>query len=326
MPITVNGTVVDDLGNSFESQVVRATVAVDPRTGAELWRVAGEANLWNDDKIMVVEWNADNSGADRFRTIRGSDGGTVWTYRPSTEVTTWTATGADALRPDRLVTATDSGDIEVRRFSDGSVVTAATLPWRTPTGPNSGYTQIFSSHDKLIVTSENAGKQTVTGYEPDTLRALWTTETSSFNSFFDCGELLCVSNGPRQVDALDPATGRTVWTGKDWEYARQMPDGRLITDLLGGVGWHGVVDSTTGGKIAELDPGTAYVDEITGTVLNVGTTPTTPGDATITQLTDRGEVVVRGSLGSITDNGCQLAADRLACSIGGGLLSVRDVR
>ena len=50
-----------------------------------------------------------------------------------------------------------------------------------------------------------------------------------------------------------------------------------------------------------------------------------PGDATITQLTDSDEVVVRGSLGSITDNGCQLAADRLACAIGRGQLVVRDV-
>jgi hypothetical protein len=326
LPITVERTVLDDNGNAYSQPTVKTTVALDARTGRELWRATGEANLWTDDMIMFVEWDEESTRPARFRVVRGADGSAVWTYQPVAGVTTWTTTGAEPLRPDRLITATDIGDVEVRRFSDGSVVTAGKVPWRTAASRNGGYTQLFSSHHTLLVITEDAGRQTVAGYVPDTLRSLWTTRTSSFNSFFDCGALLCVSNGPRKIDALDPATGRVAWTSEGWDYARQMGDGsRLITDLHQGGGWHGVIDATTGRKIAQFGPGTTYVDQITGTVLTVGSTTTTPGGATITQLTDRDEVVVRGSLGSITDNGCQLAADRLACSIGAGLLSVRDV-
>jgi outer membrane protein assembly factor BamB len=325
MPIMVDREVPDENGNTLLEPTPRATAALDPRTGAELWRVDGEANFWTDDLIMLVDRDPELSEPTRFRAVSGRSGRTVWTYAPAQGVTSWTVTGIDPRRPDRLITATDTGDVEVRRLGDGSIVKAGKLPWRTSADGNGGYTQILSSQDKLFVITEDAGRQTVTGYDPDTLRSLWTFRTSTFNGFFDCGALLCVSDGPREVNARDPATGRVVWTSDGWDYARPTGDGRLVTDLHEGGGWRGLLDASTGRKIVEFDPGHTYVDQITGTVLTVGTTSTTPGGATITQLTGTDEVVVRGSLGSITDNGCQLAADRLACSIGGGLLSVRDV-
>lgn len=325
MPITVEQTVAEDVGPDVVQQTVQATVALNAHTGAELWRIAGEANLASGDLVLLVERDEEINQPVRFRAVRGPQGRTAWTFKPMPGVTSWTTTSADPLRPDRLITADDNGDIQVRRFSDGSIVTQGKLPWRTSANGNGGYTQLFSSHDKLFVVTEDAGRQTVVGYDPDTLRSLWTLRTSTFNGFFDCGALLCVSNGPREVDALDPATGRSAWTSDGWDYAQPMADGRLITDLHEGGGWHGVIDTRTGRKIVEFDRGNTYVDEITGTVLTVSAPWTTPGNATITQLTGTDEVVVRGSLGSITDNGCQLAADRLACAIGAGLISIRDV-
>jgi hypothetical protein len=325
MSIMAERTVPDENGNDFTAPMPHSTVAVDARTGVERWRAIGEINVWTADLIMFMERQADSDGPARFRTVRASDGSTAWTYEPAPGVLTWTTTGSGPMRPDRLITATDDGQIEVRRFGDGSVVTAGKLPWRTAADRRGGYTELFSSHNTLIVITENAGRQTVTGYHPDTLRSVWTTTNSSFNTLFDCGALLCISTGPRQVDAVDPATGRVAWTSEGWDYARETTDGRLITDLHQGGGWQGAIDGATGRKIAEFPPGNSYIDQITGTVLTVGSSSTTPGAATVTQLTGSDDVVLRGSLGAITDNGCQLAADRLACSIGGGLLSVRDV-
>jgi outer membrane protein assembly factor BamB len=315
----------EDLGGEFVPRTVRATVALNARTGAELWRLAGEANLFSGDLIMLAEQDDDNDQATRFRTVRGADGRTVWTYEPGEGVMSWTTTGTDPLRPDRLITANDAGDVEVRRFADGSVVTAGKLPWQESVDRTGGFSQLFSSHDKLFVITEDAGRQTMIGYDPDTLRSLWTIRASSFYGFFDCGQLLCVSNGPRAVDALDPATGRVVWRSEGWDYALPMTGSRVITDLREGGGWHGVLDTATGRKIAEFEPGYTYVDEITGTVLAVSTAEIMPADVTVSQLTGTDEVVLRGSLGPISDNGCQLAADRLACAVGPGELVIRDV-
>jgi len=324
MPITAERKVPDDIGNTYIEQTVQATVALDAHSGAELWRGTGEANLWNGDMIMLVERAEELNEPTRFRTVRGPTGSTIWSYEPVQGVTSWTATGTDPLRPDRFITATDTGDVEVRRFSDGSVVTAGKLPWRASAQGNGGYSQLFSSHDKLFVITEDAGRQTVTGYHPDSLRSLWTLETGTLNGFFDCGALLCVSTGPGGVAALDPATGQVAWRSEGWEYARQTGDGRLITEPHQSGGWHGVIDTATGRKIVQFELGTTYVDPVTGTVLTMTASSTTLGSATLTQLTDSDEIVVRGSVGSNTDAGCVLVADRLACSIG-GVLSVRDV-
>jgi outer membrane protein assembly factor BamB len=325
MPITVEQWAREDVGENFIQQTVKATVALDPRTGAEVWRRAGEANLWTGDMVMLVEWDEDFSVPTGFRALHGRTGRTAWMFDPAEGVTSWTTTGTDRLRPDRLITATDTGAVEVRRFDDGSVVTARKLPWRSSADGEGGFAQLFSSHDQLLVISEDAGRQTVTGYDPDTLRSLWTNQTSTFYGFFDCGALLCVSNGPGEVHALDPATGRVVWRSEGWDFALPMLDGRLVADLREGGGWHGVIDTATGRKVAEFGPGTTHIDQITGTVLTVGTASDPLGETTVTQLTGTDEIVMRGSLGLITGNGCQLAADRLACAIGAGRLSVRDV-
>ena len=71
--------------------------------------------------------------------------------------------------------------------------------------------------------TEDAGRQTVIGYDPATLRPLWTMRTSTLNGFFDCGSLLCISSGLGEVDALDPATGQVTWKSDGWDYASRCP-------------------------------------------------------------------------------------------------------
>jgi hypothetical protein len=325
LPVVKEETVVAD-GNTYSHVTTQYTVALDPLTGAERWRATGDANLWGDGLILMTEWSGDEANSvSRFRAVRTSDGATLWTLKPDRTVTSWTTTGPEPTRPDRFVTLTGDGRLEVRRLADGVPLSSALVPWADGTQLGA-FTQLSSAGQALLVLHENAGRQSVSGYDPDTLKVRWTKRAGTFNSLFGCGALLCVSTAPGEVEAVEPMTGRNVWRGTGWESARPVPGSTdLVTDPFENYPG-GLIDGATGRRLVEFEPGTTYIDRITGDVLMVGLITAPPLGASVTQVTGSREIIMRGRVGPTGDIGCQYAAGRLACPIRGGTLSVIDMR
>ncbi|HEU4347229.1 MAG TPA: hypothetical protein VFR35_05520, partial [Actinoplanes sp.] len=161
-------------------------------------------------------------------------------------------------------------------------------------------------------------------YRADTLDRLWEMRTDASAGTFDCGRVLCVDTPDTGVDGRDPRTGRRLWHGEGWDWARPLGDGRLLAQSHEN-GRSGLVDATTGRVVVDLGPANNVLEPETGRILVVGTTRTEPYGSKITELEDSGEVIVRGILGPVSDQGCQALGRRLACAVAGGRLTVRDV-
>lgn len=316
--------VTDENGNTFTQPVVTETAALDPRTGRELWRSPGETSLRSGELIQMSVWDDRSARAGRFVVVNRADGRVVWQVEPQPPVTTWTATGADPQRPDRFVTATEGGLVEVRRMDTGAVVVRKQLPWLLPNSRVGAYAQLSGSRSVLFVIREDAGKQVVDAYRPETLDRIWSRTISTFNNFFECGARICINTGRGVVEAVDPGTGRLAWTSPGWDYAREITPGRLLTEQYQG-GFSGLIDATDGRKILQFPDGVNLVDRTTGRVISLGPNLTEPRGAPVSQPAADDTVVLRGLAGPVGDAGCQYTAGRLACAVTGGALEVRDV-
>lgn len=324
VPLTAQQEVTED-GRTEVRVTTVETVALDPRTGAERWRARGDSNFWSGGLIMMTQWDVADQGVTRFEMVRIADGTVAWTMAPRRRVVNWTTTGPDPKQPDRMVTVDVDGRIEVRRITDGAVITAATLPAAAPLARAGQSASLESFGGVLFTMRDNAGRQDVTAYETDTLRPRWSMTTSMFNTYFGCGRWMCFGVAPRAVEAVDPATGRVVWRSEDWDYARPLPGGRLLLTEPHQGGFHGLIDLATGRRLTEFDTGSTYVDPVTGRVVTVTLTTAPPAGSLVSQLLGTDENILRGMIAAVGDGGCQLAGDRLACQTLENQLIVTDV-
>jgi outer membrane protein assembly factor BamB len=308
------------LGDGSSPAVVE-TVALDAATGAVRWRQPGDPSLGTADSIVLADWDAVRNSMRDMRMVRTADGRQRWALPRAAAVDSWTTTGVDPERPDRLITVDRAGRVEVRRLSDGGVVAGMTAP--RPPGPQEGALQLYSSGAHLFVIRLDGAEQMITAYEVDTLRARWQRSYPSATGVFDCGALLCAGAADGEVDALDPATGAVRWRAAGWDYARSAGDGTLLVESHE-TGRHGLVDEATGRTLADFGPGFAALDPDTGTVLSLAPAQSLPPRLKLQRRTTSGEVVLLGAVPTGGADGCELAAGRLVCA-GGGVLIVTDV-
>jgi hypothetical protein len=304
-------TGVDPEGGNFTEQVVVETVAVDTVTGAELWRQRGEPSAATAESVLLVEWDFRGGGLRGLRVVRTGDGGTIWSWAPQRRVVHWAFSGQPTA-PTGLVTATATGQVEVRRFTDGAVTATGQVPWVASRDSDGAYTDLYAWDDTMFVARSVGGRVTVNAYALDTLRPRWVASSAAYTGMMNCGPLLCLGGGQDGLVGHDPRTGAARWRTEQWDNAQPLPDGRLLVQASD-TGQSGLADAGTGRLITDLGTRPTLLDADDGTVVTLTPTREPTGGTAVREIGPTGRDVLHGALHGVTHQGCQLADRRLAC-------------
>jgi len=294
------------------SEFHRETIALDARTGAERWRVAGEPQTVADDTALMAEFTEEGTFA-RIRLIRLADHSTVWT-KDILGVQNHTV-ALRGTRPDRFITATGAGEVSVFRYADGTLVTRAKIPWVTPRPEEGYFNDLIASGDFLVVNHAQRETFELTVYRVDTMTELWHAKDTNGYAFF-CGSAgLCLNLGDGIV-ARDTATGRQRWQLPRAANIWTVSDGRLVLDDGVDDGHPTLVDAVTGTPIGEPARGsTVWSPRPEDVLLLMRATESPPGRTSITRWDLRtGRRDLLGSVGLLPGHRCQAVANYLACT------------
>ncbi|MCA2213542.1 outer membrane protein assembly factor BamB family protein [Jidongwangia harbinensis] len=301
--------------NGYDASFAVQTVAVDQRTGAELWQQRGEPSWATPDTLLLTEWAFRGGGLRKVRLVRLRDGTTVWSWTPEQRVVNWTVVRATQA----IVTAGPDGRIEVRRLSDGTVTARGRVPWLLSRDSDGAFTDLHSQGDTLFVARSGNGNVTVNAYAAGTLQPRWEAPATAFTGMVDCRPLMCFGGRPRGLVGRDPLTGAIRWRAEKWDNAHALPDGRLLLQA-NDTGRSALADAVTGRILADLATRPAVLDTETGTVLTFTPTLDPPGRYAVREFDVAGRGTLRGTLAGI--GGCQVAGRYLTC-LDQGTLTVR---
>lgn len=275
----------------------RATVALDPATGAERWRTAGEITSIENGLGLVSEFG-DDAALIRLRLVRLADGHELWNV-PTPGTSRWTVT-ADG----DPVTASAAGEIRLVRRADGAVRRPGRLPW--PAG-----TAIYSVGRYVSVVRQATGVTTTTVYRPGDLRELWRADQAA-GYLITCGALICEA-APGGVSARDAETGEVLWKYPGLPDVREAGPSRLLLND-GPVGTQLLVDAATGRMLGAPALGTAVTGGPDGSLLILrGTqTPYLRSKVIRFDLTTGAQRTL-GTTAPIGEGFCSAAGNYLAC-------------
>jgi outer membrane protein assembly factor BamB len=226
-PVTTRVVMPD--GGEYLYMSPRNTVALDARTGQELWRTAGNAMPSAGTGTALVV------GHGELRLVRLRDGGEIW-RRSTPPLAGWTPL-PDYLHPEAIATAGQDGLLSVFGYADGKLRAASTVPWETRTR---SATLIPAGRNVAVIRDDPSRDSRTTVYSADDLKPLWSAGYLS-----PCGELLC-SVAIDGVAGRDPATGREVWTAPDARNMFPVGDNRVLLAQNIDVSKEQLVDSRTG--------------------------------------------------------------------------------
>lgn len=311
-------------GTSYLSEYYRQTVAVDGRTGAELWRAPGETFAITRTAVLLVDRaGPDGDTTSALRLVGLRDGAVRWS-RHDTEIARTTPAGPDPYDPDLLVTVSATGEAEVLRMSDGSRTAAGRIAFRA-TRPSEGeFVDVFADDRNLYLRTASGRGDSLAAYPLATLRESWRQYGVARVAAYPCGAVVCGMEAPG-LTAFDPDTGRQLWTEPKTVSVWPIGPGRLVSDG-GSSDVYSLVDDVTGRRVAWLGPGlpVASADGTTAYLLRDTRSPV-GGTAVLRVDLETGEVGLRGAIDRITDYGCTATATTLACSTLGGALVVVGV-
>jgi len=313
----------DPDGTTYSREVSRDTVAIDTATGRRLWQRPGEFTTALGDRVLLAEWNETGERARRLRMVRLRDGGTIWS-RDRGDLASWTTDTTPGTRPDRLVTVTAQGRVEVLALADGAVVTTGTLPWPTALG-NNDYSAVTVQGRRLFLDQTVRDRSTVTAYDTETMRRLWAIDQTTSGGSFGCGPVLCILDG-ESTSGHDRGTGARLWRLSGTTSAYPLTNGQLLLDEDNGTR-RALMDAATGRRLADLGTGMPVWDS-TGraTPYLVARTVQPPGRTSVSSFDPAtGEVTLRGAIPPTLDFGCQYEADLLVCPTQDNRLLVTDV-
>ncbi|SBT53656.1 PQQ-binding-like beta-propeller repeat protein [Micromonospora auratinigra] len=235
--LLVSGRSADDA--SWES------VGIDPRTGRIVWResgvllAAGEATLLGSVDV--------ERGGTAFRRIDVATGRALWSVvMPTTDAYDHVDFEMNRAGLERLVLVPASGPVQVHDAVSG--VRQAVRDLHPGELPALRRTLIAAG----LLLELTDGGSTVTAYDLDRLQRRWSAALPLVDHAERCGRLLCAFRQTGGMWALDPATGRTVWTSPRWQSVLAAAPGRLL--LIGptaDASEQAVVDEATGRLIAE---------------------------------------------------------------------------
>jgi len=246
----------------------RTTVALDARTGKELWRTAGNAMPSAGTGTALVV------GDGALRLVRLRDGGEIW-RRSMAAPAGWTPL-PDYRHPEAIATAGQDGLLSVFGYADGKLRATSKVPWETRTR---SATLLPAGRNLAVIRDDPSRDSTTTVYSADDLRPLWSAGYLS-----PCGELLC-SVAVDGVIGRDPATGREVWSAPDARNMFPAGDNRVLLAQNLDLTKDQLVDSRTGRPLGPPVLGAqAYNYEETENLYFVRPSARPPGRLVVTRL------------------------------------------
>lgn len=295
---------VNDLGQAIISGLTEATVALDPRTGAERWRQPGEVVHSTPETAFLVQPGA------TVRQVRTADGAVLWSRSvPGAE--SWLVAGHE-LRSARIIAVTADGRVVVLRLADGTDVSRGDVP-----------ADEVGADAMVYANRTVGGRAMVTAYDLDSLHPQWAvTGASAAARTHPCGTVLCFADSGG-IAGLDPGRGTLRWRAPGWTDATPVTgENRLIA---GNGGRHAILDSSTGAVLADLGPGTPVWDAgDDGPVFYLR--PSGAGRMAVSRIDVRsGDLRPRGLVERAGGSGCGAVADQLVCATAGGRLAVTTV-
>lgn len=238
-------------GSAFHAEFHSQTLAVSAATGAELWRTAGEPQTVYGDTALLTEYTS-KADLTRMRLVRLSDHSTLWS-RNTPGVTNFTVIPTGD-HPDKIITATDAGDVKVFAYASGSLVSAARIPWVEPR-PDEGYfNDLSGTGDVLVVNRSRAEVFDMSVYRMATMAELWRADKTNGYAF-PCGSALCLNDG-RGLVAYDPTTGARRWRVEGAANAWQVSPDRLVVSEGTDSGRQLLMDAVTGRPVGAATDGT----------------------------------------------------------------------
>lgn len=315
LPQTVDSVAVAEqegvvLVGSYSGQGV---TALDATTGRVLWKepVAYLLDVVHDAVLLVVQ---DDDGPSTLRLAKLRNGSTVWMRTTGDNTAYWQLdAGLAPPRPaTRIVLVQMDGHATTMNLADGHVLADADLGFRLHMQEQNyaqDFTEVAVADGALYVGQRVEGQASLTAFALDTLTQIWRTTDGLPGGLTDCGPVLCVSDGTT-LAAIDPATGRQLWTQPRWQYGYALGSGALLASHSGSEQEATLLDPATGRPLLELGP-VAAIYGTSGLFLR------TEGDAhtvrVITVDPHDGAVRLVGDVGAVTPYRCSAAGDYLGC-------------
>ncbi|MBY8871193.1 PQQ-like beta-propeller repeat protein [Micromonospora sp. PLK6-60] len=216
------------------------TVAFDRATGERRWQQPGAAVTGRGKLYVHVGTSTGAAGA--FRRLDPATGRPLWSLPVSSDSLRF---AFDVERAGRVVLVAGDGPTQVWDADSGRRLRAAEL---TPGRPARHQRAQVAGDLLLVVRGE-----TVTGYGLDELDRRWQVQPGQAAFVTRCAALICVEGPTGGLRALDPATGRTVWSDPRWTLLADR-DGRLVVTAAGpATSWPvRLLDPATGRGVADL--------------------------------------------------------------------------
>ncbi|MGK5678954.1 outer membrane protein assembly factor BamB family protein [Actinoplanes sp. URMC 104] len=299
-----------DDGTAFHAEFHRQTIAVSMATGAEVWRTAGEPYVVDGGTALFTEYT-ERADLARMRLVRLRDRGTVWS-RDTPGVTNHAVLPIE--HPDKVVTATDSGQIKIFAYATGALVSSARIRW-SRTRPDEGYfNDLSGTADVLVVNRSRREAFDMSVYRTDTMAELWKAPDTNGYAF-TCGSSLCLNDGSGLV-AYDPRTGAHRWRLDGAANAFQVSPDRLLLGEGLDDGRNVLVDAESGRPVGEPVTGTlAWNDTRERSVVMLRSTVSPPGRTAVVRWDlATGRQHLLGTIAPMSGRPCSTAPGYLVCT------------
>ncbi|MBL7255135.1 outer membrane protein assembly factor BamB family protein [Paractinoplanes lichenicola] len=298
--------------SAFHAEFHRQTIAISTATGAELWRTAGEPYTVSGETALLTEYT-DRADLARMRLIRLSDHSTIW-RRDTPGVGNYTVIPGD--RPDKIITATGAGVINIYSYATGELISTAKVPW-VKGNPDEGYfNDLSGTRDVLVVNRSRRELFDMSVYRADTMTELWRAPDTNGYAF-PCGSALCLNDGAGLV-AYDPLTGERRWRLDGAVNAFQVTPDRLVLGEGLDDGRNVLVDAETGAALGEPAFGTlAWSAPDEASVLVLRSTVSPPDRTAVIRWDLRtGRQRMLGTIGAMAGRPCSSVPGYLVCTVG----------